>query len=431
MDQFELCKRLMCRLYVIRAEGIVPTQAAEEKGLLSASDTSSYFLWIRNVSGELIAEYPNCSIKDDGSKDGSRIISLNPEFNKCFQLPCTFPENSVLYIELYERRFSANLVAGFSANIGGILGNPTSGSVTDTLVGSATIDIENRWFHADYQTALRKNLIPQETWTLRSSDGIPKGKLRFWLEVMDQVTSMGRPIETMPSPQPENLEIRVVFWRTKGVPKPEGEEHCHQGLSVFVQDLPSQDSDTHYGSLDGTGTFNWRFVFNPKVPSEDSSIRFQLQHRPLTSIAGIGYTALGEVTLDLANELATVRRTRRAIDLPRCWVPLTHPAFVGKVRGYIEIQIRVLSGEEAKAFPVGLGRDAPNNDPYLDGDDPHLIQHRNALANTVIGRSVAKFVEQMKSGIRWMSILFIVGTILSGIAGLIIFLVYIGVIKIN
>ena len=80
---------------------------------------------------------------------------------------------------------------------------------------------------------------------------------------------------------------------------------------------------------------------------------------------------------------------------------------------------------------MGVGRESPNNDPYLDGDDPHLIQHRNALANTVVGRSVAKFVEQMKSGIRWMTILFIVGTVVSGIAALIVFLAYIGVINFN
>ena len=437
MAQFDACRRLMCRLYAIRAEGIVPSQTTESTasassdqsggGFLAAAESSSYFLWVRNVAGELIAEFPNCSIKDDGQTDGSRVISLNPEFNKCFQLPCAFPENSVLYVELYERKFSS--VAGIS-----LMTSQTTTTV-DTLVGSVLIDIENRWFHPDYQLAAlgsgekRTSQLPVETWTLRSADGIPKGKLRFWLEVMDQVTSMGRPIETLPSPQPENLEIRIVLWRTKGVPKPEGEEHCHQGLSVFVQDLPSQDSDTHYGSLDGTGTFNWRFVFKPKVPSEDASVRFQLQHRPLTSIAGIGYTALGEVTLDLASELATVRKTRRGIDLPRCWVPLSHPAFVGKVRGFIEIQIRVLSGEEAKAFPVGLGRESPNTDPFLDGDDPHLVQHRNALANTAIGRSVAKFVEAMKSGIRLATILFIVGLVISGIVGIVVLLAYLGVIK--
>jgi hypothetical protein len=423
----------MCRLYVLRAEGIVPSQTSSTdsggRRILTSSDSSTYFLWIRNVAGELIAEYPNCSIKDDGgSNTDSKIVSLNPEFNKCFQLPCSFPENSVLYIELYERRVSAALATVMSSQA----------AFTDTLVGSALVDIENRWFHSDYQRSLtgasdsslnKKSLLPIETWTLRSSDGVPKGKLKFWLEVMDQGTSMGRPIETLPSPQPEYLEVRIVLWRTRAVVKPEGEEHCHQGVSVFMQDLPSQESDTHYGSMDGTGTFNWRFVFNPKVPSEDSTVRFQIQHRPLTSIAGIGYDALGEVTLDLSNELATVRRTRRAIDLPKCWVPLSHSAFVGKVRGYIEIQIRILAGEEAKAFPVGRGRDPPNLDPFLDGEDAHLLQHRDILANTVVGRSLAKFVEAMTSGIRTATIIFIVGMVIAGIIGMIVFLAYIGVIK--
>ena len=425
MAQFDSCSRLMCRLYALRAEGIVPAQAEAGKNSAIVSSDSKYFLWVRNVAGELVAEFPNCSIKDDG--DAAKSSTVNPEFNKCFQLPCSFPENSVLYVDLYERRSGALISSG----------------ATDTLIGSAMIDIENRWFHPDYPSSeamttfwgttgdrkSKRTQLPVECWTLRSADGIPKGKLRFWLELMDQVTSMGRPIETLPSPQPEELQVRIVLWKTKGVPKLEGEEHCHQGVSVFMQDLPQQDSDTHYGSLDGTGTFNWRFVLNPKVPSEDGTLRFQLQHRPIASIAGIGYSALGEVTLDLSNELASVRRSRRAIDLPRCWVPLSHPAFIGKVRGFVEIQIRILSGEEAKSFPAGLGRDAPNSDPFLDPDDPHLVQHRNALANTVVGRSLAKFVDAMKSGIRLATILLIVGSIISGIVGLILLLVYMKVIK--
>ena len=407
IDQFDACSRIMCRLYVLRAEGIVPSG-----GEAATQATASYFLWIRNVCGDLIAEYPNCSIKDDGSA-GDAGGGTNPEFNKCFQLPCSFPENSVLHIELYERH-TGGLAAVGAAPV-------------DTLIGSAMIDIENRWFHPKYQTLTD---VPVEVWTLRSGDAasIPKGKLRLWLELMDQVTSMGRPIEALPSPQPETLQVRAVLWRTRGVPNTEGEEQSHQGLSVFMQNLDPLQSDTHYGSLDGTGTFNYRFVLNPTVPTEDGTVRFQLQHRPLVGLSNV---AIGEVTLDLSNELASVRRTRRAIDLPRCWVPLTHPAFIGKFRGFIEIQIRVLTSEEARSFPVGQGRDAPNSDPYLDGDDPHLVQHRNALANTVVGRSLGKYVEAMKKGIRLATILFIIGSIIAGIVSLVLLLISMGVIKLR
>ena len=428
IEQFEACTRLMCRLYVLRAEGIVPSQAADSKdNAVAQSEATSYYLWIRNVCGDLIAEYPNCSIKDDGSI-ANESGSTNPEFNKCFQLPCSFPENSVLYIELYEKR--ASLLSTTAAAVVG-LGSNEPGS-SDILLGQAMIDIESRWFHPHYQGMINsgsgRSEVPIETWTLRSPDsaGIPKGKMRMWLELMDQVTSMGRPIESLPSPQPENQQVRIVLWRTRGVPHPEGEEQSHQAVAVFMQNMDSQCSDTHYGSLDGSGTFNWRYVMNPIVPTEDSTIRFQLLHKPLVGISNV---AIGEVTIDLAHEMGSVRRTRRGIDLPRCWVPLSHPAFIGKARGSIEIQIRILTSEEARSFPVGVGREAPNTDPFLDGDDPHLVQHRNALANTSVGRSLAKFVDAMQRGVRLATILFILGSVISGIVGLVVLLVSMGVIK--
>jgi hypothetical protein len=195
-----------------------------------------------------------------------------------------------------------------------------------------------------------------------------------------------------------------------------------------MQSLDSQSTDTHYGSLDGTGTFNWRFVFNPTVPTEDGSIRFQVHHRPLVGLSNI---PIGEVTIDLSHELAVVRKTRRSINLPICWVPLSHPGFAGKIRGSIEIAIRVMTLEEARSFPVGKGRESPNQDPFLDPDDPHLVQHRSILSNTAFGRSLAKFVQQLQSGFKLATILFIVGCVIAGIVGLIVLLISMGIIRFN
>jgi len=431
---FDQCNRLMCRIYALRAEGIVPagtsgSNSQNSGGSIAQNSQTSYFLWIRNISGDLIAEYPNCSIKDDGALTVEG--GVNPEFNKCFQLPCMFPNNSLLHVELYER--TTSLVSGGLEVTG--LAN-LIGSSTDTLVGTLVVDLENRWFCPQYRNLLGggikassgKTEIPIETLTLRSADssGIPKGKLKLWVELMDQVTAMGRPIEILPSPQPEEMEVRIALWRTKGVPNLEGEDQTNQGVEVFMQGLDSQSTDTHYGSLDGTGTFNWRFVFNPTVPTEDGSIRFQVHHRP---IVGLRNTPIGEVTIDISHELAVVRRTRRSINLPICWVPLSHPAFVGKHRGSIEIAIRVMTCEEARSFPVGKGRDSPNQDPYLDPDDIHLVQHRSILSNTAFGRSLAKFVEALQRGFRLATILFIIGWIIAGIVGLVILLISLGIIR--
>jgi hypothetical protein len=414
--KYEQAERLMCRLYCLRIEGIVPAGAdMSVANIIDTTDTSkSYFLWVRNINGDLIAEYPTCSIKDDGSAIETKSNSssaVNPEFNKCYQLPCSLPENAMLHIELYERVTS------------GVVG-----SVTDTFLGSALVDLENRWFSPKYQQLCKHpNEIPIETCTLGDNSGIPKGKVKMWIELMDQVTSMGRPIEALPSPQPETIQVRVALWRTRGVPNLDGEEQTHQGVTMFMHDLDALSSDTHFGSLDGTGTFNWRFVFNPVVPTEDATLRIQVQHRPVVGLSNI---PIGEVTLDLSHELAVVRRTRRSIDLPKSWVPISHPAFIGKTRGSVELQIRILTAEEARSFPVGQGRDAPNVDPFLDGDDPHLVQHRSLLANTALGRSLAKFIDAMKSGLRWATILFIIGSIIAGIVGLVVMLMYLGIIKV-
>ena len=428
-DQYERSKKLMCRLYALRAEGIVPSSTSAGSGGTAGSivqdSTTSYFLWVRNVSGDLVAEYPTCSIKDDGALtiEGG----VNPEFNKCFQLPVSLPENALLYIELYERVQTAAVISTAAAATG--IGNLVGGS-TDTLIGTVVIDLENRWFCQKYKQLVGSGEIPIETLTLRSADssGIPKGKLKLWVELMDQVTSMGRPIEILPSPQPEFMEVRIALWRTRGVPNAEGEDQCNQGVIVFMQNLESQSTDTHYGSVDGTGTFNWRFVFNPTVPTEDGSIRFQLHHRPLVALSNV---PIGEVSIDISHELAVVRRTRRSIDLPRAWVPLSHPAFVGKLRGSIEIAVRILTSEEARSFPVGKARDAPNQDPFLDPDDPHLVQHRSILSNTSFGRSFMKFVENLKSGFKIATIIFIIGCVIAGIVSIIVFLYSMGIIKIN
>jgi hypothetical protein len=332
----------------------------------------------------------------------------------------------LLFIELYERVQTAVLsTAAAAAGISDLVS-----SSTDTLIGTVVIDLENRWFSPKYKQLVASGEIPMETLTLRTADssGIPKGKLKLWVELMDQVTSMGRPIEIMPSPQPESMEVRIALWRTRGVPNVDGEDQCHQGVIVYMQNLDPQSTDTHYGSLDGTGTFNWRFVFNPSVPTEDGSIRLQLHHRPLVAISNV---PIGEVSLDISHELAVVRRTRRSIDLPRSWVPLSHPAFVGKLRGSVEIAVRILTSEEARSFPVGKGRDAPNQDPFLDPDDPHLVQHRSILANTNFGRSFMKFVENLKSGFKIATIIFIIGCVIAGIVSIIVFLYSMGIIKIG
>jgi len=42
-----------------------------------------------------------------------------------------------------------------------------------------------------------------------------------------------------------------------------------------------QETDTHFRSLDGNGSFNWRMVFKTKVPVKDPTLTFKVYDKDL------------------------------------------------------------------------------------------------------------------------------------------------------
>ncbi|KAF4685379.1 hypothetical protein FOZ60_006591 [Perkinsus olseni] len=395
---------LVCKVYVLSASGIIPPGGS--------TDCESY-IWIYNSKEEAAGGLN--SIKDSSN---SRTSTLNPEFNKCYSLPCRFPDNTALTIKLMEKH-----------------------SLTgDTTIGAAVIDIENRWFHPRYKQMM--NLDSEDENAMKSAsdvpvetvpllvDGsfIPTGRLKMWVEILDESEAMGRPEPVLPSANKEIIQARLVVWKTKGVPPPEDEEASHQIVGGFHRSDSNVEidvfTDTHYGSLDGTATFNWRMLFDMEVPCHDPVIKLQLYHNPLLGQK----VPLGEATLDLVHDTLRCRRIRRAVELPRGQIPLSNPAYPGQCRGFIDCQMKLLPIEEASAMPVGSGRDTPNKDPYLDPEDAHLREHRSALGNTAFGRRAKELGESLMKGAKVMFYVWMLTATVGGIVSLIIALKMSGII---
>ncbi|KAF4669143.1 hypothetical protein FOL47_002706 [Perkinsus chesapeaki] len=393
---------LVCKVYILAASGIIPPGGSAE---------CESYLWVYN-SKEDTAGGLN-SIKDSSN---SRLGTLNPEFNKCYSLPCRFPENTALTIKLMERH--------------SILG--------DATIGAAVIDIENRWFHPkqmmnlegeDGSNVKRFSDVPVETVPLLIDGSfIPTGRLKMWIEILDESEAMGRPEPVLPSANKEVIQARLVIWKTRGVPPPEDEEASHQIVGGHHRTDSNVDidlfTDTHYGSLDGTATFNWRMLFDMEVPCHDPVIKLQLYHNPLLGQK----VALGEATLDLVHDTLRCRRTRRAVELPRGQIPLSNPAYPGQSRGMIDCQMKLLPIEEANAMPVGSGRDLPNRDPYLDPEDSHLREHRSALGNTAFVRQAKALGESLMKGARVLFYVWLACALIGGIISLVIALKMSGII---
>lgn len=170
---------------------------------------------------------------------------------KLFELNCRLPGPSQLRIQVWDYDLLKN----------------------DDLIGETIIDLENRHFSKKWRSLKQK---PIETRVLRQpTSSLPRGKIRLWLELIPLESIEKTPkwfIE--PKPQQE-FEIRAVIWECKNVPARDQE-----GTSdIYVVGRLGEQSfqtDTHFRSKDGFGSFNWRMVWRVKLPMKDNSITFQI-----------------------------------------------------------------------------------------------------------------------------------------------------------
>lgn len=204
------------------------------------------------------------------------------------------------------------------------------------------------------------------------------------MEILTDEECRLRPVHTLHTPATEIVQVRIVVWGVKAVPvEPE-----NTALSLYVRGIVTTEEDT-----DGTATFNWRFVWNMPVPTRNSSIHLQLWNRNILT----QHDAIGETFLELASDMFRCKRSKQAVRLSRQWFRLSHPAYIIENRGLIEVEIDVVPKLEADSFPVGLGREAPNMNPYLEP----VKENRNALTSSSFAKKFWFATGRVKTGAQW------------------------------
>eukprot|EP00744_Colponema_vietnamica_P005269 GILI01007734.1.p1 GENE.GILI01007734.1~~GILI01007734.1.p1 ORF type:complete len:1327 (-),score=328.72 GILI01007734.1:207-4187(-) len=328
LTEFKSMSDLVIRAYVMNAQKVMP------KDFDGSCDP---YIWIFNSDRQGTR---------NNVKDSANVVnnSLNPEFNKCYQLPCTIPDHNDLTIQLWDQD------------------DPITG---DDFIGQTRFDIEDRFMHPQWRRLKHGfRTVPIEPRNLMSETSlVAQGVLNMWLEILTKAEA-GAPPEVLSAPKPEDFQIRLVIWNAKDVPLADG-DHVDVMISCSVIGQDGEDiiqkTDVHRDSRNGKAQFNWRMIFNILVPSKAPRLKVQIWNANLLTAD----EPLSEAVIDMKSIYKKLKKEKNAT-LNRGWLKLSHPSFPGENRGQVELEATIVTAEDAQADPRGIAREEPNKEPYLE-----------------------------------------------------------------
>ena len=205
-------------------------------------------------------------------------------------------------------------------------GTLASSFKSDTLIGSAVIDLEDRWHSERWKEAGRRRMILAETRLLYNPDmqHANCGSIDMWVETLDGVkaSDSDEKATDFRAPPIAQIEVRLAIRTTTHVPNMGG-NHTHakvtMGCNEYQGDFPKvQEIDAHPGCQTGKAEINWRIVF-PMIDMPTKSCVLELCILDANAITAD--VPIGAVSLDIRKYVDEVARDMELIfskgaDLP-------------------------------------------------------------------------------------------------------------------
>ncbi|CAK4632712.1 unnamed protein product [Aphanomyces euteiches] len=319
---------------------------------------------------------------------------VDPDFYKMFEFNTHFPGASTLFIDAYDH----DLIGG------------------DDLIGSTTIDLEDRFFDKNWQ-AIGEEYHTSERWGPKPVEQRPlhiktskaqMGQLKMWIDILSPKDAAVYPPVDIALPPPQEYELRVVIWKTKEVPS---FDELTDMNDLFVRcQLDGgeyQDTDIHWRAKKGKASFNWRMKFPVRLGHKQHNSKYpyfkiQMWDKDIFS----SNDCIAEGLLDMSPHFKQVcklkapfqvfkdkKPKKKVKETPKqaenndairsikeatglwdtdptdsTWVKMEgkNPQTNQKEpRGEICISMEIVPIEKAKVSPLGFGRSDPNNSPFL------------------------------------------------------------------
>ena len=256
----------------------------------------------------------------------------------------------------------------------------------DELIGSTSIDLEDRYFNNEWQQLKFK---PIETRPLINPDvSGQQGNISLWVEIFDKKDSINMtPWQIAPEPVSE-LELRLVVWETEEMRMMDAEDTSDIYVTAFIDQKEKQSTDVHYRCTTGNGSFNWRIVLPLEVPRVNNRLTLHCYDKDIFSkddfISGaeIDLTDIIKIPKDLDVPITLSKEYVDSVpseekkkyeglefltggedqEKNKFWVQCYHQ---NSKSGRILCSLEILPKWKADLTKVGKGRKEPNVAPYL------------------------------------------------------------------
>ena len=151
----------------------------------------------------------------------------------------------------------------------------------DELIGSTSIDLEDRYFNSEWQQLKFK---PIEIRNLVHPDiSGQQGSISLWVEIFDRKDSINMtPWQIAPEPL-SKVEIRLVVWETEEMRMMDAEDTSDIYVTAFVDPKDKQSTDVHYRCQTGNASFNWRIVLPLDVPRVNNRLTLHCYDKDIFS----------------------------------------------------------------------------------------------------------------------------------------------------
>ncbi|VDN96156.1 unnamed protein product [Rodentolepis nana] len=265
---------------------------------------------------------------------------------------------------------------------------------------------------------IRKLLHPEK-------GSLEQGRLMMWVDMFDRDEDKpAMPYDVTPR-TPEPWELRCIIWNTAEVVLNDTSLFSNEkSADIYVRGWimgvgeDDQKTDVHYRSLSGEGNFNWRFVFPFNYMRHENRVVFS--HKKAFDIDPVEVKMPADLTLQVwDNELVRNDKFLGSIALklskmprpaktpatcglhqldPSCptlslfenkqirgWFPLVirdEEENCDVVQGKVEVELNLVSGQDAESSPVGKGHDEPEALPMPNRPDSSFMGFFSPL-NTI------------------------------------------------